>query len=143
MKHLHQSSFVNFFLYTLLSLSENSGCLTSVRLQQPQEQRYPILQVHAGSFRVLTFVLSFVDIFSDFFPIIGGCFFRLLPYHKWMSFSDFCSIVGGCFFSDFCFVMNGCLHRHVPNQGCCWWMGIETVALSLVECLYRILPGQC
>ena len=40
-----------FFLYTLLSLSGNSGCLTWIRRQQPQEQqRYPVLQVHAGSF---------------------------------------------------------------------------------------------
>ena len=38
--------------YTLLSLSGNSGRLTWVRLQQPQKQRYPDLQVHAGSFRV-------------------------------------------------------------------------------------------
>ena len=39
--------------YTLvLSLSGNSGSLTWDMLQQPQEQRYPILQVHAGSFRV-------------------------------------------------------------------------------------------
>ena len=28
------------------------GRFTWVRLQQPQEQRYPVLQVHAGSFRV-------------------------------------------------------------------------------------------
>ena len=35
------------FLYTL-SLSGNWGCLTWVRLQQLQEQRYPVLQVHAG-----------------------------------------------------------------------------------------------
>ena len=41
-----------FVLYTLLSLSGNLGHLTWVRLQQPQEQRYPVLQVHAGSFRV-------------------------------------------------------------------------------------------
>ena len=39
-------------LYTLLFLSENSGHLTLVRLQQPQEQRYPVLQAHAGSFRI-------------------------------------------------------------------------------------------
>ena len=32
----------------LLSLSGNSGRLTWVRLQQPQEQRNPVLQVHAG-----------------------------------------------------------------------------------------------
>ena len=38
-----------FFLYTLLSLSGNSGRL---RLQQPQEQRYPVLKVHTGYFRV-------------------------------------------------------------------------------------------
>ena len=41
-----------FFLYTLLSLSGNLGRLTRVRLQQPQEQRYTVLQVHAGSVRV-------------------------------------------------------------------------------------------
>ena len=40
------------FLNTLLSLSGNLGRLTRVRLQQPQEQRYPVLQVHAVSFRV-------------------------------------------------------------------------------------------
>ena len=34
---------------TLLSLLGNLGRLIWVRLQQPQEQRYPILQVHAGS----------------------------------------------------------------------------------------------
>ena len=39
-------------VYTLLSLWRNSGRLTRVRLQQPQEQRYPVLQVHAGSFCV-------------------------------------------------------------------------------------------
>ena len=41
-----------FLYYTLLSLSGNFGRLTRVRLQQPQEQRYPVLQVHAGSFCV-------------------------------------------------------------------------------------------
>ena len=41
-----------FVIYTLLSLSGNSGRLTWVRLQQQQERRYPVLQVHAGSFRV-------------------------------------------------------------------------------------------
>ena len=43
------------FLYILLSLSGNSGRGTWVRLQQSQEQRYihPVLQVHAGSFRVV------------------------------------------------------------------------------------------
>ena len=30
----------------------NLDRLTWVRIQQPQEQRYPVLQVHAGSFRV-------------------------------------------------------------------------------------------
>ena len=40
------------FKYTLSSLSGNSGGLTVVRLQQPQEQRYLVKQVHAGSFRV-------------------------------------------------------------------------------------------
>ena len=40
------------FFYTLLSLSGNLGHLTRVRLQQPQEQRYPVLLVHAGSFHV-------------------------------------------------------------------------------------------
>ena len=43
---------LDFLLHTLLSLSGNSGRLTWVRLQQPREQRYPALQVHAGSFRV-------------------------------------------------------------------------------------------
>ena len=38
-------------LNALLSLSGNSGRLTWVRLQQPHEQRYPVLHVHAGSFR--------------------------------------------------------------------------------------------
>ena len=41
-----------FFIHTLLSLSENYGRLTWVWLQQAQEQRYPVLQVHSGSFRV-------------------------------------------------------------------------------------------
>ena len=67
--------YFNFILYTLLSLSGYSGCLSWVSLQQLQEQRYPVLQlaspwydhrgwlgvknnylsilhVHAGSFRV-------------------------------------------------------------------------------------------
>ena len=34
-----------------MSLSGNSGRLTWVRLQQPQEHRYPVLQVLYGSFR--------------------------------------------------------------------------------------------
>ena len=41
--------FFIFILQFLLSLSWNLGCLTWVRLQQPQEQRYLVLQVHAGS----------------------------------------------------------------------------------------------
>ena len=41
-----------FIYIVFLSLSENSGRLTWVRLQQPQEQRYPFLQVHVGSFCV-------------------------------------------------------------------------------------------
>ena len=45
-------SYIYFILYTLLSLSGNFGCLTGVRLQQLQEQHYPVLQVHAGSFCV-------------------------------------------------------------------------------------------
>ena len=40
------------FVYTLLSLSGNLGRLTRVSLQQLQEQRYAVLQVHAGSFHV-------------------------------------------------------------------------------------------
>ena len=39
-----------FFFNTLLSLLGNSGRLTWVRLQQLQEQCYPVLQIHAGSF---------------------------------------------------------------------------------------------
>ena len=39
-------------LQTLLSLSGNLGRLPWVRLQQPQERRYPVLGVHAGSFCV-------------------------------------------------------------------------------------------
>ena len=35
------------FFILLLSLAGNSGHLTWVRLQQPQEQRYPFLTVHA------------------------------------------------------------------------------------------------
>ena len=35
-----------------LYLSGNSGSRTRVKLQQPQERRYPVLQVHAGFFRV-------------------------------------------------------------------------------------------
>ena len=41
---------VGIFLYTLLTLSENPGRLTWGKLQQPQEQRYPILQVHGELF---------------------------------------------------------------------------------------------
>ena len=40
------------FLILLLSLPGNSARLTRVWLQQPQEQRYPVLQVHAGPFRI-------------------------------------------------------------------------------------------
>ena len=43
-----QKYVVVVFLDTLLSLSGNSGYPTQVRLQQPQEQRYPVLQMHAG-----------------------------------------------------------------------------------------------
>ena len=43
--------FLFLILYTL-SLTENSGHLSWVKLQQPQEQRYPVKQVHAGPFRV-------------------------------------------------------------------------------------------
>ena len=46
------SFFLFYTLYWSLVLVGNLGCLTRVRLQQPQEQRYPVLQVHAGSFRV-------------------------------------------------------------------------------------------
>ena len=42
--------FLFFFFNTLLSLSGNSGRLTWVRLQPPQEQLYPVLLVHAGFF---------------------------------------------------------------------------------------------
>ena len=48
--------FIIFYYFSLLcilkSLSGNSSRVTWVRLQQPQEQRYPVLQGHAGSFRV-------------------------------------------------------------------------------------------
>ena len=44
--------FVFCCFYTLLSLVGDSGLLTRVRLQQPQDQYYPVLQVHARSFRV-------------------------------------------------------------------------------------------
>ena len=44
--------YIYFILYTLSSYSGNSGGLTWVRLRQPQEQRHPVLQVHAGSFPV-------------------------------------------------------------------------------------------
>ena len=43
------ADFFWFFLYTLLSLLGSLGRLTWVRLQQHQEQNYPVLQVHAGS----------------------------------------------------------------------------------------------
>ena len=47
---------LNFlFVNTLLSLLGNSGCLTWVRLQEPQKQSCPVLQVHAGSFCVSVF----------------------------------------------------------------------------------------
>ena len=42
----------HLFLYTLLSLSGNLDRLTWVRLQQLQEQRYPVLRVPAGSCHV-------------------------------------------------------------------------------------------
>ena len=42
--------YLYYILYTLLSLSGNWGRLTWVRLQQPQEQHNPVLQVHTGSF---------------------------------------------------------------------------------------------
>ena len=38
-------------MYTLLIHAGNSGRLTQEMLQQPREQRYQVLQVHAGSFR--------------------------------------------------------------------------------------------
>ena len=45
--------FLVLYIYTLLYLSGNSGRLiTRVRIQKPQEQRYPVLQVHAMSCRV-------------------------------------------------------------------------------------------
>ena len=47
--HVTKMFSVCCFLCTLLSLSGSSGCLTQVWLQQPQEQWYPVLQVHAGS----------------------------------------------------------------------------------------------
>ena len=49
-----QKERANFFkFYTLyFPFQGNLGRLTSVRLQQPQEQRYPVLQVHAGAFCV-------------------------------------------------------------------------------------------
>ena len=52
---LHHNTifFIFKILFTLLfSLSRNLGSLAWVRLQQPQEQRYPVLQVHAGPFCV-------------------------------------------------------------------------------------------
>ena len=49
----YKNKFVSIIVYTLFTLSGNSGRLTWVRLQQLHEQRYPVLQVHAaGSFRV-------------------------------------------------------------------------------------------
>ena len=44
--------FIYSLFYTLYYpfRNSNSGRLTWVRLQQPQEQSYPVLQVHAGSF---------------------------------------------------------------------------------------------
>ena len=44
--------FKGFFIYILFSLLWNLCHLTWVRLQQLQEQRYPVLQVYAGSFHV-------------------------------------------------------------------------------------------
>ena len=44
---LYLSLSLSLFLALHLSLARNSGCLTWVRLQQPQEQRYPFLTVHA------------------------------------------------------------------------------------------------
>ena len=43
---------VNVFVCIILPLPGNSDRLLSVRLQQSQEQRYPVTQVHVRSFRV-------------------------------------------------------------------------------------------
>ena len=47
--HLHETkaAFLVFFLHVLLNPMWE---IQAVRIQQPQEQRYPVLQAHAGSF---------------------------------------------------------------------------------------------
>ena len=58
-------SFFFFFCVWIFNLSlagRNSGCLTWVRLQQPQEQRYPFLTVHE--------VFSFVHT-AVWLPVLG------------------------------------------------------------------------
>ena len=45
------SSAVLWLLVFQRENSPNFPCIAWVRLQQPQEQRYPVLQVHDGSFR--------------------------------------------------------------------------------------------
>ena len=61
----HQKGRINhtlhwFFVYTLLSLLGNLGRLNWVRLQHPQEQRYPVLPFHVSVIhRSLTWTIGF------------------------------------------------------------------------------------
>ena len=50
-----------FCFYTLLSLTGNSGRLTWLRLQQPQEQRYPVMQVSVYRVSVVHRTLTWTD----------------------------------------------------------------------------------
>ena len=51
--HRRKLVFFSFSFFTLYyHFRVNLGRLTWVRLQQPQEQRFPVLEEHAGSFRV-------------------------------------------------------------------------------------------
>ena len=59
-------------LYTLLSLSGKFWPPYWVRLQQPQEQRYPVLQVHAGYFCVSKY------------PSNSDVDYRIFNVHKWL-----------------------------------------------------------
>ena len=56
--------FLLFFIALHLSLEGNSGRLTRLRLQQPQEQRYPFLTVGAGYSCIQT---------NIWLPVLGIC----------------------------------------------------------------------
>ena len=74
--------FFFFLLYTLLSLSGNTGLLTWVRLQQPQEERYPVLQVHDGSFRVSVIYRTLTDMDYKIFNVRSWSFLYVRIHTK-------------------------------------------------------------